>query len=889
MTDSSSTPLNLGDKPLYAEWKASHVPTSSRKRKRQWIYQPSAQEFYPALPWYALHHEEINLRIAKMCDELVMPLRYLSTDDPAIVGLCSAADAAKKIPDLTQVKLAVPGEQGIGKSSLLNAILHRKLLDTSGSSTACTSFATIIVYKPGAQDDAQSSDIIIEVFNENEIIGRIREQIELWANVHPGTVIKNQDVNDEDEDSSSDEEEDTVRIGLKDGKNQKKVSASLRRGASTAKEFFCVIFNTSNDKNAQSKLDELLHDTDIRTGNFFQLCVEKTKERLEQVDKQIGLQNEVSKHSNISDRDLVKTRNIAKELWPFIKVVTISTGHVLLRNGLCFIDLPGYGDSSQLRDTVINDYRWKADFEMVVTPISRIRSSLVHERYLARSIHIKGAEKTILVMNKSDLLLCNEDEMRMQIDSINEAPFPALSRCLADADAIEEDIDEDFEDPELKNYVEEVLRDASAAYVKRETEIVKDQMDEKGVKILTASAFSYEPWNNPRRRQDPRLDPEASGIPAIRRLLFSLPAESNLLIYRNLVFVVLPALRDQAGRVLEKHIEDKSYADMRKALKEQIPILKRDLERFVATQLRDCIVQPWTWVEKEDIDGGIQNLARQEWVSPVIYYGGFTKILRENGIPINGKYLGRNLNQDLLRPLEKYINQWHKTMLARAEQLGEGLDKLVGRLGKEVKSCIDKSSAAPALKQRAMEALTNMSERIDVAYRHLLEALNTSLRNTHLRFTTEIDIHCPIAREMKQVYEAALRVRAGKGVYDRLREAILGWIVTPVSRKPGVLEVDISLAKMIGEKIMVQQTEVWKTDCDTFITDAITHLNEFLRITEELLMNSAYETAEHKKMREELRGRLAVFSRRLEEIQVQFTGTDPQPPNKRLKFEHAGN
>jgi len=63
----------------------------------------------------------------------------------------------------------------------------------------------------------------------------------------------------------------------------------------------------------------------------------------------------------------------------------------------------GYGDMSQLREGVINNFRWKADFEMVVAPCSRLQTSVLHDEYIDRSIHLKGANKTILVMNKSDV------------------------------------------------------------------------------------------------------------------------------------------------------------------------------------------------------------------------------------------------------------------------------------------------------------------------------------------------------------------------------------------------------------------------------------------------------------------------------------------------------
>jgi len=63
----------------------------------------------------------------------------------------------------------------------------------------------------------------------------------------------------------------------------------------------------------------------------------------------------------------------------------------------------GYGDTSHLRTAVINTFRRKADFEMVVVPSSRVATSETHDRYLDISLHIKGASKMMVVMNKSDV------------------------------------------------------------------------------------------------------------------------------------------------------------------------------------------------------------------------------------------------------------------------------------------------------------------------------------------------------------------------------------------------------------------------------------------------------------------------------------------------------
>lgn len=65
--------------------------------------------------------------------------------------------------------------------------------------------------------------------------------------------------------------------------------------------------------------------------------------------------------------------------------------------------ITGYGDLNQTRTAVVNDYRRRANFEMVVAKSDRYLSSTVQDRYLTRAIRQHEAKNTILVLNKADV------------------------------------------------------------------------------------------------------------------------------------------------------------------------------------------------------------------------------------------------------------------------------------------------------------------------------------------------------------------------------------------------------------------------------------------------------------------------------------------------------
>jgi hypothetical protein len=247
------------------------------------------------------------------------------------------AEDMKKLPDMKKLNVAVLGEQGIGKSTLVNALLDRKILDKSGGSTACTAYATRIEYKKGAADGTRVSDVKIEFFSDEEIEAFIKDQINRWADCYAGpSAIQQHENQGSDSDESAAETQPNDRPKA-NGVDKKK----LQKAAKTAKEFFCIVFNTNNNAQNRQWLNNRLQDTDIREGDFRQRCFAQAKTRLGEIGTRLHAQNGISVNKDVSDKSLVQARNIIKEIWPFVKVVTIATGHVLLRYGICFLDLPG--------------------------------------------------------------------------------------------------------------------------------------------------------------------------------------------------------------------------------------------------------------------------------------------------------------------------------------------------------------------------------------------------------------------------------------------------------------------------------------------------------------------------------------------------------------------
>ncbi|KAG9195143.1 hypothetical protein G6011_00263 [Alternaria panax] len=828
-------------------------PSEDRKRKTR-TDNSKIKEQFPDDPWYALDHEEIIERVGSMCDGLAVPLLKYCANVEGLQELLDFAQKSKALPELKQFCVAVLGEQGVGKSSLINAIVDRDLLDNSGSSQACTALATKILHKKDARDRTRSSDMAFEFLDESEIRECIVGQIQCWTELHPGPGAEQYEDDEEEEDDYELEESAPVNRG------PKKSAKAKRQAAATAKEFFGIIFNTQKEEFSKKWLENMLQSTDIRTGEFKETCCKQAKERLVQITKELGFEDGLARFADIHDRELAVKQNEGRKIWPFIKLVTIATGNILLRHGLCLFDLPGYGDTSHLRTAVINTFRRKADFEMVVVPSSRVATSETHDAYLDLSLHLKGASKT--------MALIDENNMYRQIKQIEEEPFISFTERLDQIHQLTDDGEEEI-DPTFNEKYDELLNEVTEAYIKRETEMFRIQLQEKGItELFSVAAMSYTAWKNPNRRYDPVLTREQSGIPTLRRQLFLLPAKRNIRDYREHVFEKLPSLRIRAACVAEKHAEDESYANMRLDCKRSIPLLEQELRTVSVAQVDLLVSKPWIPSVRHDISGSIRSLVGRNWIHSKIHVSGFAKIIREWGIPLNGKYKGRNLNADIVAPMEDDIEQWYEDMSPRIEKLAQYLDNSISKLSASIVSNIDHSKAEPALKLRALEALEDAQRRVSSARDTLEEKLADSLNETRIHFTTEIDITCPIAKEMSPVYKLA-RELSGKGVMEAQRLLIANCITADPANpkmKPMVL-----LAKKIEGKVVKKQKKAWNAQCNEFIEETIGHFEEFLLTTERLLIDEAYTTEEHKKARTELKALLVDFDRSLKRIQLRFT------------------
>lgn len=180
------------------------------------------------------------------------------------------------------------------------------------------------------------SDVSIKFYNQAEMETFTDDMINRWRETFPQGSAERLKEDQASRLASSPER------GEDDGPDDSLEHKEARKcGARGVKEFFEILFDTSEGKESQDRLDNELQNTDIDNETFRKACHEQAAIHLHRLGNEQEKHQHQEDHADIANKNLRKVRSKAKRSWPFIKAMVILTGHMLLRYGLCLYDLPG--------------------------------------------------------------------------------------------------------------------------------------------------------------------------------------------------------------------------------------------------------------------------------------------------------------------------------------------------------------------------------------------------------------------------------------------------------------------------------------------------------------------------------------------------------------------
>ncbi|XP_046343402.2 nuclear GTPase SLIP-GC-like isoform X2 [Haliotis rufescens] len=278
--------------------------------------------------------------------------------------------------DPPEITVAVYGDTGAGKSSLLNALLDQPyLLPTAGMGRACTSVAIKI------EENKTSSSF------EADIEFLTAEDWERDLNVLRHDLRQNDGDNDEDNDGDNDEDNYVYNEA-------------------------CAMFTLMYGDFEPTNLDTLLAD-DTDTAEL----LGADKKLLDSSARE--LRDKISTYSEKTDDDC--------QFWPIVKQVVLKVPDSgLCRSGVNLVDLPGVGDSNAARADVARKYIQTCDVLLVVTKIERAVDNETVEQTLGDKLFSQ-----LLMDHTETVVACTHTDDVKPSEVIRKLPLPQAAEWTA--------------------------------------------------------------------------------------------------------------------------------------------------------------------------------------------------------------------------------------------------------------------------------------------------------------------------------------------------------------------------------------------------------------------------------------------------------------------------
>ncbi|XP_071084788.1 nuclear GTPase SLIP-GC-like [Haliotis cracherodii] len=306
------------------------------------------------------------------CEE-ILHLLGNATSEENREGDCTIVQKARKDlekirqhGDPPEITVAVYGDTGAGKSSLLNALLDQpSLLPTAGMGTACTSVVIKI------EENKTSSDF------EADIEFLTTEEWKKELNVLKCDLEQNDGDNDEDADVYDEA--------------HAKVAA---------------VYGDFEPTNLDTLLDDHTEIAEL-LGTVRKLPDSSAR----------NLQTKISTYSETHPVD-------ERQFWPLVKQVVLKVPDSgLCRSGVNLVDLPGVGDSNPARENVARKYMQTCDVLLVVTKIQRAVDSKTVKHTLGHKLFrqlLMDHTKTVVACTQADDVKPSEVTRKLKLPQAAE-------------------------------------------------------------------------------------------------------------------------------------------------------------------------------------------------------------------------------------------------------------------------------------------------------------------------------------------------------------------------------------------------------------------------------------------------------------------------------------
>ncbi|KAH6682229.1 hypothetical protein F5X68DRAFT_192586 [Plectosphaerella plurivora] len=708
-------------------------------------------------------HEFFHPRVSEAVETADQALRTIQQslqkaaldcpDDADLTALNARAAAMSSRQMAMTRRVAIVGDSGQGKSSLINSLLHMPgVAQTSDMGSACTT--VVIEYHQKSEHQISPIEMTAEFYTGDALEEQIRELSWSYRQLLlPGV----------DRDEMSEKEYERFE------KESKEAWEALNSAFEPHQQF------------SEKWLKDLSEGAADRiNAQFIQWAhaIEWPKGDTTKMESSALWRSEAED----ADECCRKTAAFMSEgLWPFTKIIEIYLSSPVLDSGLILADLPGLRDTNLARVKATQEYLLRCDRILIVTKIARAITdqSVQSTLFSAVSRHIPMEWEESGGKNLKLAVVCTE------ADRIN--PRTAIHEHCGDGKPISKQELRNFEadinaakgarDDKQRKKAEKRLKFAlSGARSKHVSQALqKRYASDTGGKldVFCVGNHAYEKYCE---RNDAALV-RASGIPSLRRYCFTVTANDRLVDARSWIQTSVPGLLNSAELWASSMIaEGPSGWDKAMILKEFNAIRAKAPEHAIKLQqdstdcfreqiIAMCNAQGGAWMEAAATKS-------KEWAGwPWNSYRAWCRRNGSHQTPSRGQV---NWNSDLAWKMRSELAfAWDLVFEEVASIYGRAAQSMSKHLARFQEETISKISA---LEQRRMLLASVESTKQTWVHGITREGQAFAIKLGHIKKrASEANESSYIVTEMLSTYRTASADK-GTGIFMRQKACIEGRI-----------------------------------------------------------------------------------------------------------------